>query len=89
MQSINTMNSIVYNTCCLTKYKRIKRGFLFLVMNCVVNTSLCRSNEVGKDVNALINQESPGIANTEDEKHFQPTEVKPFAGDNVRHLKPS
>lgn len=51
--------------------------------------SIRRSNEVGKDVNRLINQELPGIANTEDGKRFQPTDVKPFARDDVRHLKPS
>lgn len=52
--------------------------------------SLCRSDDVGKDVtNGLIKQELHEIANAEDEKRFQPTDVKPFVEDNVRNLKPS
>lgn len=52
--------------------------------------SLCRSDDVGKDVtNRLIKQELHEIANAEDEKRFQPTDVKPFVEDNVRNLKPS
>lgn len=49
--------------------------------------SIRRSDDVGKDVNTLINQELHGIANAEDEKRFQPTDVKPFVEDNVRNLK--
>lgn len=51
--------------------------------------SIRRSDDVGKDVSRLVKQELPGIANTEDGKRFQPTDVKPFVEDNVRNLKSS
>lgn len=40
-------------------------------------------SDVSKDVNGFIKRELQEPSNTEDEKRFQPTELKPFVRKNV------
>lgn len=40
-------------------------------------------SDVSKDVNGFIKRELQEPSNTEDEKRFQPTELKPFVRENV------